>query len=149
MASVSTSHLILFIASLIVAASVAGTFTTGIERISGALGDRSLDVSKQIKTDVEVISDANSGNVYNGSGNENITVLVKNTGSLDLAGELREVDVIVDGEYQTDLSMSVIGDGSWKRGAVAKIEINKSLAEGDHRVLIVVNDDEEVFEFRT
>ena len=149
MAGVSTSHLILFIASLIVAASVAGTFTTEVERISGALGDRSLDVSKQIKTDVEVISDADSGNVYNSSKKENITVLVKNTGSLDLAGDPREVDVIVDGEYQTDLSVSVIDEDTWKRGAVAKIEINKSLSPGDHRVLIVVNDDEEVFEFRT
>lgn len=149
MASVSTSHLILFIASLVVAASVAGTFTSEIERLSGALGDQGLDVSKQIRTDVEVISDAEAGNVYNSSGDENITVLVKNTGSQNLDGDPDELDVIVDGEYQTDVSVSVVGGGGWDVGAVARVEINQSLDPGDHRVKVVANGDEEVFEFRT
>ena len=52
--------MILFIASLIVAAGVAGTFTTGVDRLNGALSDESLDVSQQVRTDIEVISDAGS-----------------------------------------------------------------------------------------
>lgn len=149
MASVSTAHLILFIASLVVAASVAGTFTNEVQRLSGALGDRGLDVSKQIRTDVEVISDADAGNVYNASNEENVTVLVKNTGSRNLAGDPHELDVILDGEYQTDLSVTVIGGGGWGVGTVARVEINQSLDPGDHRVKLIVNEDEEVFEFRT
>ena len=149
MASVSTSHLILFIASLVVAASVAGTFTNEIQRLSGALGDRGLDVSQQIRTDVEVISDADAGNVYNSSGEENITVLVKNTGSQNLEGDPDELDVIVDGRYLTDVSVTVIGGERWDVGSVARVEINASLTSGDHRVKLIVNEDEEVFEFRT
>lgn len=152
MASVSTSHMILFIASLIVAASVAGTFTNGIERLSGALGDRSLDVSNQIQTDIEIISDAEAGNVYNGSGNENISVLIKNTGSQDLDDAPFILDVIVDGAYQTDVTMTVIGSSNgWHVGEVARVNIStpQPLPTGDHRVKIIVNKDEEVLEFRT
>ena len=148
MASVSTSHLILFIASLVVAASVAGTFTNEIQRLSGALGDRGLDVSNQIRTDVEVISDAEAGNVYNETENQT-TVLVKNTGSQNLEGDPDQIDVILDGRYQTNVTVSVVGGGGWRVGNVARVGINRSLSSGDHRVKIIVNEDEEVFEFRT
>ena len=148
MASVSTSHLILFIASMVVAASVAGTFTTEIQRLSGALDDRGLDVSQQIRTDVEVISDAEAGNVFNDTENRT-TVLVKNTGIQNLDADSNEIDIILDGEYQTDVSVTVVGGEQWDVGSVARVEINGSLAPGDHRVKLVVNEDEEVFEFRT
>ena len=148
MASVSTSHLILFIASMVVAASVAGTFTTEIQRLSGALDDRGLDVSQQIRTDVEVISDAEAGNVYNDTENRT-TVLVKNTGIQNLDANPDEIDIILDGEYQTDVSVTVVGGERWDVGSVARVEINASLTTGDHRVKLIVNEDEEVFEFRT
>lgn len=148
MASVSTSHLILFIASMVIAASVAGTFTTEIQRLSGALGERGLDVSHQIRTDVEVISDAEAGNVYNDT-EKQTTVLVKNTGSQNLDGDPDRIDVILDGEYQTDVTTTVIGGGGWEVGAVLRVVVNGSLDTGDHRLKLIVNEDEEVFEFRT
>lgn len=148
MASVSTSHLILFIASMVVAASVAGTFTTEIQRLSGALGERGLDVSHQIRTDVEVISDAEAGNVYNAT-NEQTTVLVKNTGSQNLDGDPNNIDVILDGKYQTNVTTSVIGGGAWDVGEVLRVVVNGTVASGDHRLKLIVNEDEEVFEFRT
>ncbi|WP_128475891.1 flagellar protein G [Halorussus pelagicus] len=150
MASVSSSHLILFIASLIIAASVAGTFTQGVQRLSSALGDRSVDVSGDIRTDITIISDPGSGAVYNASGNENVTVLVKNTGSRPLPAESDQIEVLVDGRYQTNVGVTVLDGSAWRVGNVARLEIDQSLDTGtDHRVKIIVNGDEEVLQFRT
>ncbi len=149
MASVSTSHLILFIASLIIAASVAGTFTQGVQRLSSALGDRSIDVSGDIRTDIAIISDPASGAVYDDSGGGTVTVLVKNTGSRPLEAESDQIEVLVDGKYQTDVDITVLDGSAWRVGNVARLEIDQSLSDGDHRVKIIVNGDEEVLQFRT
>ncbi len=152
MASVSTSHLILFIASLIIAASVAGTFSTGIQRLSGALGDRSIDISHNVRTDVEIISDSGSGAVYNASGNKTITLLVKNTGSENLKGSSDQINILLDGRYQANVSVEIVDGSYWDVGNVARITITPStqLTPGnDHRVKIIVNGDSEVLEFRS
>lgn len=150
MASVSVSHLILFIASLIVAASVAGTFTSGVERLNGALSDESLDVSKEVRTDLEIISDAGS-KVYNRSGNDNVTLLVKNTGTRNLPPDGTGLDVLVDGTYQTDVWVeSIEGTAQWRTNDVVRVHIDAgTLPAGDHRVKLVLHGDEEVFTFNT
>lgn len=146
MASVSVSHLILFIASIVIAASVAGVFTNEVGRLSEAIGDQGVDVSEDIRTDIEIISDAGSP-VYDGT---NITLLVKNTGTRALTADARFVDVLVDGEFQTAVTVSVLDASSWGIGDVAEIEVQPDpLSSGDHRVVVVVDGDEEVFEFRT
>lgn len=149
MASASASHLILFIASLMVAASVAGTFTNSVSQISSAIDDQSYDVSKAMRTDVEVISDP-AGPIYNRSGAENVTLLLKNTGSRDVPARADSVDAILDGVYVADVSVTVVGGSTWSPGAVARVELSgQTLSAGDHRVKLVVNEDEEVFRFRT
>ena len=149
MASVSASTLIIFIASILVAASVAGTMTTGVSQLGDALDDRSLDVANEIRTDIDIISDPGSDAVYNDSGNENITLHVKNTGSRTLSTDADTIDVIVDGEYATAASTRVVsGDQSWSEGAVLEVTVDKQLETGPHRVVVIVNDDRETFEFR-
>lgn len=150
MASVSAAHLILFIASMLIAASVAGVFTDTVGQLSQAISDQGLDVSKDVRSDVEVISDSGSGAVYNSSGDDNLTLHVKNTGSETLDSEIDRIDVFVDGRYETDVTVTVLGDATrWSPGEVVKLEIDETLANGDHRVKVIVNSDEEVFEFRT
>lgn len=149
MASVTASHLILFIASLMVAASVAGTFTSGVGKLSDAVADQSYDVSNDIRTDVEIISDPGAP-VYNISGNENVSLLVKNTGTRELPTDSGRLDVLVDGRYQTDVSMTVVDGANWGAGNVVRIEVRlPGLAAGDHRVRLIVNEESEVFTFRT
>lgn len=150
MASVSTTHLILFIASLLIAASVAGTFTQGVERLSSALGDRSVDVSSDVRTDVEIISDPGTGAVYNDS-EATLTLLVKNTGSRDLDASSDRIEVLVNGRYKANVSMTVVDGSAWRVGNVAQVEIelDSSLPDGDHQVKIIVSGDEETLEFRT
>lgn len=150
MASVSTSHLIIFIASLLVAVSVAGTLTDVVGDVSRAIDDRSLDVSKDIRTEMEIISDPGSP-VYNRSGEGNVTLLLKNTGSRSLPADADAVDVILDGRYTAGTTLEAVeGTDRWRRGEVARLTIKASaLSSGDHRVRVVAGGDEEVFRFRT
>jgi len=148
MASVSASHLILFIASLVIAAGVAGTFTQGISRLSQGIDDQSLEVSEEVRTDIEVISDAGSP-VYNNSTNT-VTILVKNTGTSTLDNDSRFVEILLDGRYRTNVTSTVVDGEEWRPNNVIRLEIGGAdLTAGDHRVKIIVNGDEEVFRFRT
>jgi flagellar protein FlaG len=152
MASVSVSHMILFIASIIVAASVVGVFTDSISRVSQAIEDRGGSLSEKVRTDIQIISDAGSTAVYDESTN-NITLHIKNTGSASLPPDADGIDVLVDGEYETDVTVTVLDDtDQWRPGGVVRAEIRPNdgngLDTGDHRVKVIVNEDEEVFEFR-
>jgi flagellar protein FlaG len=149
-ASVSSSTLIIFIASLLVAASVAGTMTNGVQRLSGALGDRSVDVSGEIRSDVEIISDAGSpDSIYDGD-NTTLTLLLKNSGSQEIAPDAGSIDLIVDGDYKTQKTVEVVDGAEWSPGNVVRLNAtNVDLASGDHRVVVIVNGDREVLKFRT
>jgi len=147
-ASVSVSHLILFIASMMIAASVAGVFTSSIGQLSSALSEQGLDVSSDVRTDVEVISDSGSDAIYDEE-NETITLYVKNTGTERLAADPGALDVLVNGRFVTDYSVTrADGSGAWQPGTVVQLDIQQQLDPGDHRVKLTVNGDEEVFEFR-
>ncbi|WP_136716785.1 CARDB domain-containing protein [Halorientalis salina] len=150
MASVSVSHMILFIASIVVAASVVGVFTDSISQVSEAIDDRGVSVSENVRTDIEIISDSGSTNVYDENDNR-ITIHVKNTGSETLAAEPTQIDLFVNGRYQSveNMDVSLVSDSStWGPGEVARINIsNQDLGGGDHRVKVIINQDEEVFEF--
>ncbi|GAB3680218.1 CARDB domain-containing protein [Salinarchaeum chitinilyticum] len=153
MASVSVSHLIIFIASMLVAATVAGALVTGVDRISNSVTDRSIGTSEEVRTDLVIISDPGSGAIYNESGGAGVvTVLAKNTGSENLAATADQIDVLVDGRYVAggDLNVtSLEGDPqSWVTGTVIRVEIDRTLDAGDHRVQLSANGDEEVLRFR-
>ena len=149
MASVSITHLILFIASLLVAASVAGVLTQEVGRVSEAINDQGLDASKQVRTDIEVISDAGADGIYDPS-SDNITVYVKNTGTERMEGVPEDLDIVVDGEYQPNVNVTVVDGSTWNPNNVARVRIYyPNLPNGDHRVKVIANGDEEVFEFRT
>ena len=158
MASVSASHLFIFVASLVIAAGVVGTLTTGVERVSSSIDDGSLDVSQQIRMDMSVISD--SGHMYDSG--SNITIHVRNTGSQQVAIERSSVDLVLNGQFLSENQYSVRdanGDDTvWRPGGVIEIEIavEGEDANGveldeqdDNRLFLTVNGDEELFEFRT
>jgi flagellar protein FlaG len=153
MASVSISHLILFIASMVVAASVAGVFTSTVDDLSSAIDDQGLSVSDNVRTDVEIISDNGTGAcVYNCDGAGNLTLLIKNIGTNRLPDDPDQVDVLVNGRYQPpeDVTLAVLGGAeTWGRNDVARVNVTEpDLPSGDHRAKVIVNGDEEVFEFR-
>ncbi len=134
---------------MMIAASVAGVFTSSIGQLSGAISEQGFDVSSDVRTDVEVISDSGSNAIYN-STTETITLYVKNTGTERLAADPGVLDILVDGQFVTDYTVTrAEGGGAWQPGTVVRLDIQQSLDGGDHRVQLTVNGDEEVFEFRT
>lgn len=152
MASVSVSHLILFIASMIIAAGVAGVFTTSVDQLSNAIDDQGVQVSDNVRTSVSIISDSGSENIYNAT-EENVTLYVKNIGTQNLNADKRLVDVLVDGEFvrDDDLSLRVLDTPdkfTWGTNEVVALKISRQLDAGDHRAKVIVNGDEEVIEFR-
>ncbi|MFC6825912.1 flagellar protein G [Halopelagius fulvigenes] len=149
MADVSAPSLILFIASLVIAAGVAGVLIDTVSGISNALDERGGDVAENIETDIEIISDSEAG-VYNDS-ERTVTLLVKNTGVRTLPAAGGTFDVIVDSEYQTNVSVTVVdGSANWRPHGVVEVTVSGlSLDAGDHRVKVVINGDEEIFKFRT
>jgi flagellar protein FlaG len=150
MASVSVSHMILFIASMLVAASVAGVFTNTVGQLSNAIDDQGVEISKDVRSDVEIISDSGSSGIYD-VGDNVITLHVKNTGSETLAADSESINVFVNGQFETDVTVTLLGDAvAWRPGEVVRLDITENIGTGDdQRVKIVVNGDSEVFEFRT
>lgn len=150
MASVSVSHLVLFIAALLVAVSVTGAMTGSVADISESLEEQSLDTSQRIDTDVTVISDPGSDAVYD-DGNGTVTVLVKNTGRNTLSADPERYDVLLDGRYvpANRTSATVLDGERWEPGNVLRLEIDASLASGEHRAVVIVNGDEATLRFAT
>ncbi len=150
MASVSVSHLIIFVASLVVAAGVVGTLTTGVDRVNNAVEDGSLDVSQQVRTDVTIISDPNTPNISD----DQITIHVRNTGSQGIPIEQSAVDIVFNGQFVSN-SQFTISDANgeetvWRRDGVVEITVQEpTVSDGDNRLFLTVNGDEEVFEFRS
>jgi len=154
MASVSASHLIIFVASLVIAAGVVGTLTTGVERVSSSIDDGSLDVSQQIRMDMSVISD--SGADYPNS-NGDLLIHVRNTGSQSVPIDESEFDLVLNGNFlgNNDFTVNDVNDEGdvWRPGGVVEIEItnteniNDDENDNDNRLFLTVNGDEELFEF--
>ncbi|AFK18938.1 flagellar protein G [Haloferax mediterranei ATCC 33500] len=146
MADISVPSLILFIASIVVAAGVSGVLIDTVTGISSSLDDRGGDVSSEIRTDIEVISDPQGG-VYDDA-NNNLSVYVKNTGLRTLPATSDGFDIIVDAQYQSSVTVTVVDGTEWRPSNVVRVDVtNLDLSSGDHRIKIVVDGDEEVFEF--
>ena len=148
MASASVSHLVLFIASLLIAATVAGTLITGVDRVNHAMADQSLQTSEQLEADITIISDAGSDAVVEDGV---VTLLVKNTGTSTLRAQSDGIDILINGTYIPNdaVEVEVLGsDGDtsrWAPHAVVEITLELSLSSGDHRAVVRTAGNEDVF----
>jgi flagellar protein FlaG len=140
--------MILFIAAMLVAASVAGTLVTSVGDVSGSIDARSADAAQTIDTEIDIISDPGSDAVYNDS-TTTVTLLVKNTGNSRLPTDASKPDVLVNGQYVTaaDRTLTVVDGSEWRSGSVVSLELSVDLDPGEHRVVVIINGDREVFEF--
>ena len=150
MASTSVSTLVIFIAAVSIAAAVSGVMVTTVGDIANSVDDRGGDVAADLDTDIEIISDPESGAVYNAT-REEVTVLVKNTGRRTLAAQPSVVEVLVEGRYvpSSAYDVTALDSDAWRTGTVARVVVNESVAAGDHRVTVVVGSERETLRFRT
>lgn len=153
MASQSVGSLILFIASLVVAAGVAGTLSTGVQRISSSIDEGSLDTAQQIRTDIEIVNDP--GRNYDHT--NDLTIYIKNTGTQGILNKSGSFSIIANGDFvpNSDITVSDANNNNldvFREGDVAEVVIPASYIQGpdkDNRILVTVNSDEEVLQFRT
>lgn len=152
MASVSVSHLIIFIAAMVVAASVAGVLTTTVTDISDAIDDQGPSVSDDIRSSIEIINDPGADVVFENEGNENeLRLYVKNTGSRELPTEPSQIDVLINGQYSTADSVTVLPEDEdsevWGQNDVVRIDVvgNDRIQEGENRVQITVGGADDTF----
>lgn len=155
MAGVSVSHAILFIASMVVAAAIAGVLVAGVDQVGDSLDDRTTQVSDNIETDIEIISDPGADNAIYDEDTDQLQLLLKNTGAQDLAADPRQLEILVNGQLATGVTVETVDPETttWETGAVVQVTVSEISGEpvelaGDTRVQVTVNGDREIIEFR-
>lgn len=149
MVSVPSTHLVLFIASIAVAAGVAGAFTTEASRLSGTFEEAGVDLTDEVDTDIDIVTDP--GGAVLQSETDVLSIHVLNRGERSLPADAEQIDVFVDGRFQpsADLTVTPLDAASWAPDTVVRIDIEEpGLSGGDHRIKVVVDGDAEVMEFR-
>ncbi|MHC1565422.1 MAG: archaellum stator protein ArlG [Candidatus Syntropharchaeales archaeon] len=136
MSDVGASHVIFFAAAMVLATLVVGVISVNIHSISDASISSGTALSKQIKTDITIISDS-SQIPTNGSYR---VFYVKNTGKTNL--DINQVNVFVDGKYITDgstvLKVLDTGETTWREGEVLEVNVASSeISSGDHSLRII------------
>lgn len=149
MATASAELAILFIASLIVAASVGGIAIEQGQVISQSISANGDANERQIRTEITIVTDS-SGPIYNVDGNENITIHVKNSGARPLPTAPDQIDVFLDNAYQSDITVTPLDGSTWPQHGSVRIEFSSpTLSAGTHRVKVVIAGDSDVLIFRT
>jgi flagellar protein FlaG len=147
-AETSATHMIFFIASVIIAGSVVGALFINTQSVTDSIGAASKTLSEQLRTDITIINDPEnipkSGNVY--------TFYVKNTGSTILPTDY--VNVIIDGRIIADSDMTktiVDGSSTWSFGDVLQIDVTYAgLPSGDHTIRVITeNGIDDIMDFKT
>ncbi len=148
MSGVSASHLVIFIASIVVAAGVAGTLVTQVDRVSTSIVDQSDEVETQIDTDIRIVSDPGSPeSIYDGG---DLTLFIKNTGDRDLDIGSGTVDVLIEGSFNEPDDVERVDDPDatdWEPGSVIAVTVNDIDIDGDTRVSIAAGGNEDTIRF--
>lgn len=133
MADVSVTHTMFFVASVIVAASLAGVFVGISNEMAKSISDEADRLDELADSEFAVLNDPAmvpySGGV--------LTIYLKNLSSRMMRGQ---VDVFVDGTLVTECTFTLQGaGGQWAPGTVMTVNITKALGQGDHNLRLVLD----------
>lgn len=128
--STSSTQLVFFIATMVIASGLVGLFAETIMSISDGVSTRGDVVYDTLMTDITIINDP--GNMPN----DPLEVFVLNSGKIKLAST---ADILVDNELMTEgVNNTIVGGGDWEPGEIMKMEVNVTLASGEHTVKVIV-----------
>ena len=131
--SVSGSHVIFFIAALIVAGSVSGVFVAITLDISSSINERGERFQEQLDTDFKIINDPD--NIPTGSGN--YLFYIKNIGGCTLITSTDVFQVFVDGEYIATSHISFDNSSITPTETTVMNIDTGQISNGDHTMLLV------------
>lgn len=140
----SFSETILFIASIVVAVSVAGT----IMGVTGMMADEvrvKMDASvDEMGSSIVIINDPRHMPYADGQ----LTLYIKNVGIT--APQYKGIIILLDGEYVEQEAGLIGGSGStWPRGGVLEVKIRADIMPGDHSIKAMLpNGASDTFDFR-
>lgn len=155
MSGVSASTLVIFIASIVVAAGVAGTLVTTVGEISTSAETKGDAITESIDADIELLNDGGGADFYTESnGNANITVYVRNTGTTTLSENPDELDVLVNGLFVQNSSLNITSMNrnngqAWAEDEVIEIQISlgEQLSGSGNRLTVSTKGTERSLEF--
>ncbi|OJH49590.1 flagellar protein G [Methanohalophilus portucalensis] len=134
-ADTAITHMIFFIAAVIIAVSVVAVLNTNVQSLTSSAYTNSNIMADQLRTDITIVNDPeivpNNSNTY--------SFYVKNTGKTSIP--IDYVDVFIDGLLVSpdDLNSRLQEeDGVWSPADLLILEISTSLSPGDHRILVAV-----------
>jgi archaeal flagellar protein FlaG len=131
-ADTSVTHMIFFVAAIIVAGSMAGVFLTVGYNVAVSIDHSSDALSEQMNTGIRIINDP-AMMPYTGN---NLSVYVENTGTELITPST--LAIMLDGIFINDSTSQIMGGGArWGPSVVLQINIVEPLASGDHYVKIV------------
>jgi len=131
--SLTGTHIVFFITSVIIASAVSGVFIAVTTNITNSYSERGDRVQEQLDTDFQIINDPNnipsSGGFYQ--------FYLKNIGGGQLATSNESINIFVDGEIIITANYN-FADTSIKTEEVTTLNIVTSdISAGDHILRVV------------
>jgi len=130
--SLTGTHVIFFVASIIVAGMVSGVFIAVTMNVTTSLSNRGDRVTEQLDTDFDIINDPNIIPVIGAY----YIFYLKNIGGVRLTTSNQTFQVFIDGEligtdnyYFENTSIPI--------ESVTSLYVNTTLAPGDHTLRVV------------
>lgn len=133
-ADTAITHMTFFIASILVAASISGVIIGISNSMANGIDDKETAVVEKIQTNIQIINDPRFV-PYDGN---NLTIYIKNSGDITLA--YNDIAILIDGHIM-DRSISIISENgakNWAPSLILDVEVNLTLANGDHTVKAVM-----------
>ncbi len=129
--STSATHIIFFIASVVIAGGFIGVAASVIINISNGIQDRGDMIGKQLSEDFSIINDPER------MSNDPLILYLKNTGRVPLS--TAHITVLVDG-IAADFTVSDGSNGTWMPGEVIVLQVHVNLSSGTHVVKVILED---------
>lgn len=129
--SVSSTHMVFFVASMLVASVVAGVVVKSTFSVRDGISTKQKEIEDNLKTDIEIINDP--GNMPN----DPLKVYVKNTGSTEI--NKSDVNLLINGTLYPSTNITIIDGGGyiWGPTEVISIEAGIELPPGDHWLKVI------------
>ena len=129
--STSTTHIIFFIASVVIAGGFIGVAASVILNISNGIQDRGDMISKQLSEDFKIINDPERMT------NNPVILYLKNTGKIALS--VQHITVLVDG-LSSDYTIDGGSNITWNPGTTITLSVDVNLSQGSHVVKVILED---------
>jgi len=131
--SVTGSHVVFFIASIIAAGAVSGVFIAVTYNINGSLSERGARVQELLDTEFLIIND----NEHIPSSGGDYLFYLKNIGAKQLVTTNETFTIFIDGEIITQ-NLYTFSVETIRKGEISTMTIDTSvISEGDHTLRIV------------